>query len=132
MHTCMVWGNCNFKKNIPAEFRHAFARVLVSTLSNILYVNMVESWTKLFMLPKCVLPSAPHHGHRQPSSCCVKPRNVISLLPSGHVPNKVSARGTQFSDELDEKVAPAISLLLSMVCLERHSRYLLQGPSPQH
>ena len=49
---------------IPSKFRHDFAHVLASTLSNILYNNTVESWLKLFMLPKCVLPSAPRRGRR--------------------------------------------------------------------
>ena len=53
---------------IPSKFRLDFARVLASTLSNILYNNTVESWLKPFMLPKCVLPSAPHCGcHHHPT-----------------------------------------------------------------
>ena len=33
--------------SFPSKFRHAFARALASTLSNILYNNTVESWLKL-------------------------------------------------------------------------------------
>ena len=55
---------CPTIRFVPSKFRHAFARALASTLSNILYNNTVESWLKLFMLPKCVLPSAPRRGRR--------------------------------------------------------------------
>ena len=55
---------CSTIRFIPSKFRHDFARALASTLSNILYNNTVESWLKLFMLPKCVLPSAPRRGRR--------------------------------------------------------------------
>ena len=42
---------------IPSKSRPAFAKVLSSALRCVISENTKESWLKLFMLPKCVLPS---------------------------------------------------------------------------
>ena len=47
---------------IPAKSRPAFARVLSSTLRLVGSKNSEEAWLKLFMLPKCLLPSSRRRG----------------------------------------------------------------------
>ena len=42
---------------VPTKARPAFARALSSALKEVLLHNSEEAWLKLFMLPKCVLPS---------------------------------------------------------------------------
>ena len=51
---------------VPAKARPAFARALSSTLKDILLHNTEEAWLKLFMLPKCVLPSLKYKGVTSP------------------------------------------------------------------
>ena len=54
---------------IPSSARPAFARVLSSVLKEIVAVNSVAAWTKLLMLPKCVLPNSKRGGrHNKPIS----------------------------------------------------------------
>ena len=49
---------------IPSKFRHDFARCSsINPIQHSIYNNTDESWLKLFMLPKCVLSSAPCRGH---------------------------------------------------------------------
>ena len=43
---------------IPSMSQPAFARALSSTLRGVIRENSEEAWLKLFMLPKCVLPSS--------------------------------------------------------------------------
>lgn len=47
---------------IPSKSRPAFARVLSSVTRNVILENSDEAWLKLFMLPKCVLPSSQRRG----------------------------------------------------------------------
>ena len=51
---------------VLAKARPAFAWALSSTLKDILLHNTEETWLKLFMLPKCVLPSLKHKGVTNP------------------------------------------------------------------
>ena len=51
---------------IPAKARPAFARALSSSLRDVLQKNTEDAWLKLFMLPKCVLPSLRHKGNHNP------------------------------------------------------------------
>ena len=52
---------------IPSSARPAFARALSSVLKEIVAVNSVAAWTKLLMLPKCVLPTSKRGGrHNKP------------------------------------------------------------------
>ena len=54
---------------IPSSARPAFARALSSVLKEIVAVNSVAAWTKLLMLPKCVLPTSKRGGrHNKPIS----------------------------------------------------------------
>ena len=54
---------------IPSSARPAFARALSSVLKEIVAVNSVAAWTKLLMLPKCVLPTFKRGGrHNKPIS----------------------------------------------------------------
>ena len=52
---------------VPSKARPAFARALSSVLKEILAENSVDAWTKLLMLPKCVLPTTKRGGrHNKP------------------------------------------------------------------
>ena len=52
---------------IPSKSRPAFARALSSALRCVILENTEEAWLKLFMLPKCVLPSLRRKGcHDKP------------------------------------------------------------------
>ena len=51
---------------IPKKSRPSFARVLSATLRQVVLENSELAWLKLFMLPKCVLPS--HKRHDVPAS----------------------------------------------------------------
>ena len=48
---------CPTLRFIPAKAKSSFARVLSNCLRVVASENTIESWTKLLMLPKCVLPS---------------------------------------------------------------------------
>ena len=47
---------------VPTKARPAFARALSTALKEVLRHNSEEAWLKLFMLPKCVLPSLKQRG----------------------------------------------------------------------
>ena len=54
---------------IPTKAKPAFAKALSSTLRAVIETNTEQAWLKLFMLPKCVLPSVRRSGsHTQPHS----------------------------------------------------------------
>ena len=48
---------------VPSKARPAFARALSSVLKELVAENSVDTWTKLLMLPKCVLPTSKRGGH---------------------------------------------------------------------
>ena len=48
---------------VPSKSRPAFARALSSALRCVILENTEEAWLKLFMLPRCVLPSLRRKGH---------------------------------------------------------------------
>ena len=50
---------------IPSKSRLAFAKALSSALRCVISENTEEAWLKLFMLPKCVLPSTKHVGRHE-------------------------------------------------------------------
>ena len=52
----------------PHKARPAFARVLSVALKAVASDNFVDSWLKLFMLPKCVLPRGRHNKPVFPKS----------------------------------------------------------------
>ena len=58
---------------IPSRARPAFARVLSASLRSVLSDNSEEAWLKLFMLPKCVLPSSKRRGRN------LKPTSIETL-----------------------------------------------------
>eukprot|EP00731_Ephydatia_muelleri_P021996 Em0014g587a len=58
---------------IPSKSRPAFARALSSILRSVILENTEEAWLKLFMLPRCVLPSLRRKGRHD------KPLPVDSL-----------------------------------------------------
>ena len=51
---------------ILLKARPAFARALSSALREVIHRNTEEAWLKLFMLPKCVLPSMVRRGSHAP------------------------------------------------------------------
>ena len=58
---------CPTIRFIPNKAKPIFAYVLSSCLRAIASENIIESWTKMLMLPKCVLPSTKHRGcHNKP------------------------------------------------------------------
>ena len=70
---------------IPAKARPAFAKAVSSALRDVLLKNTEEAWLKLFMLPKCVLPSLKHKGSHNPhvaieSLCKMWLNNDLSTL----------------------------------------------------
>ena len=67
---------------VPAKARPAFARALSSALRDVIQMNSEEAWLKLFMLPKCVLPSLKRKGSHNPhtSLCNMWLRNDLANL----------------------------------------------------
>ena len=58
---------CPTIRFIPSRARPSFARVLSAVLRDVVAENSIEAWTKLFMLPKCLLPSSKRGGrHNKP------------------------------------------------------------------
>ena len=58
---------CATIRFIPNRAKHAFARALSSSLQRVVSENSLDSWLKLLMLPKCILPSAKRGGrHNKP------------------------------------------------------------------
>ena len=53
---------CPTLRFVPKKARPSFARALSSTLWYVLAENSEEAWLKVFMLPKCVLPSLKSKG----------------------------------------------------------------------
>jgi hypothetical protein len=49
---------------VPATHRQAWGEVLTFELRSVAFQNSVESWTRLFMLPKCVLAASKRGGVR--------------------------------------------------------------------
>ena len=49
--------SCRTLRHIPKKSRPAFALALSFSLKAVLHDNSLDSWLKLFMLPKCLLPS---------------------------------------------------------------------------
>lgn len=77
---------CNLRcitiQHIPAKSRPAFAKILSSTLQDILHTNDEIAWLKLFLLPKCVLVSSKRRGrHHKPPSI----NYLCDLWSKGHL-----------------------------------------------
>jgi len=49
---------------VPSSHRQAWGKVLASELYRVAHDNNLEAWTRLFMLPKCVLPVPKRGGAR--------------------------------------------------------------------
>ena len=65
--------HCPTLRLIPSRARPAFARVLSASLRSVQSDNSKEAWLKLFMLPKCVLPSSKRRGRN------LKPTSIETL-----------------------------------------------------
>ena len=60
---------CPTIRFVPCKARLAFARPFSAALMAVISENTATAWLKLFLLPKCVLPSAKHGGrHNKPVS----------------------------------------------------------------
>jgi hypothetical protein len=57
-------SHCPTVSYVPATHRQAWADVLSQELTRVANQNTVEAWTRLFMLPKCVLPASKRAGVR--------------------------------------------------------------------
>mgnify|MGYP003460779833 FL=1 len=101
---------------IPSRARPAFARVLSASLRSVLSDNSVEAWLKLFMLPKCVLPSSKRRGRNlKPTSiealCKLWSDKEFGLLWNLAKGNTSHFRGRQVSAEEPQRlIDSAISL----------------------
>ena len=63
-HVSFVHAWCD-KLNTNNQSRPAFAKALSSALRCVISENTEEAWLKLFMLPKCVLPSTKRGGRHE-------------------------------------------------------------------
>lgn len=73
---------CPTIRFISTKVKLSFARVLSSCLRAVASENNIESWTKLLMLSKCVLPSTKRRGrHNKPASI----ESLCDLWSQGHV-----------------------------------------------
>ena len=73
---------CPTMRFIPHRAKPSFARILSSVLFDIILQNSVPAWKKLFMLPKCVLPTAKRAGrHNHPVSIEL----LCDLWSKGHL-----------------------------------------------
>ena len=52
-------------KHIPASARQAFGSAYSEALRDVISHNSTDAWTRLLMLPKCVLPSCKRAGRNQ-------------------------------------------------------------------
>eukprot|EP00731_Ephydatia_muelleri_P012305 Em0006g1199a len=101
---------------IPSRARPAFARVLSASLRSVLSDNSEEAWLKLFMLPKCVLPSSKRRGRNlKPTSietlCKLWSDKEFGLLWNLAKGNTSHFRGRQVSAEEPQRlIDSAISL----------------------
>ena len=116
---------CPTLRFVPAKSRPAFARVLSSTLSLVVSDNSEEAWLKLFMLPKCLLPSSRHRGrHTKLISvhhlCDLRSKNELNLLW-----NQVTAMANASSPSRthDTRADDAQRLIQSAVSLARVGLY---------
>ena len=113
---------------VPAKARPAFARALSSTLKDILLHNTEESWSKLFMLPKSVLPFLKQKGVTNPhtpieSLCKLWLDNDLKALwamANNRANDLSSTKGHLTSNNTKQTVSSAVSLgqagLLGKAC----------------
>lgn len=57
-------STCPTLSSVPATHRLTWARVLATELSNVLAKNDSSAWSRLFMLPKCILSASRRGGRR--------------------------------------------------------------------
>eukprot|EP00731_Ephydatia_muelleri_P001670 Em0001g1670a len=94
---------CPTLRFIPHRAKPSFARVLSSVLYDIILQNSVTAWKKLFMLPKCVLPTAKRAGrHNHPVSIEL----LCDLWSRGHLSQlwqRAMSRGSSPRSLVDRK-----------------------------
>ncbi|KAL5500705.1 hypothetical protein EMCRGX_G012300 [Ephydatia muelleri] len=94
---------CPTLRFIPHRAKPSFARVLSSVLFDIILQNSVTAWKKLFMLPKCVLPTAKRAGrHNHPVSIEL----LCDLWSKGHLSQlwqRAMSRGSSPRSLVDRK-----------------------------
>ena len=92
---------CSTLRFIPHRSKPSFACVLSSVLFDIISQNSVAACKKLFMLPKCVLPSAKRAGcHNHPVSIEL----LCNLWSKGHLSQlwqRAKSRGSSLKPLVD-------------------------------
>ena len=106
---------CPTLKYIPKRARQHFGSVLVEVLKQVIFENSVEAWTRLLMLPKCVLPSSKRKGKGKRmipfESLCQDWKDGKELLLWAKAVSRVSVKDylCSGSDTDKKKLASAIA-----------------------
>ena len=105
---------CPTLRFVPKKARPAFAKVLSAVLRSILSDNTAEAWLRLFMLPKCVLPSLKCKGrHSRPtpivSLCECWSRNELESLWR-QAKEKSRSTPTRHYDDSKQSLHSAVTL----------------------
>ena len=109
---------------VPTKARPAFARALSTALKEVLRHNSEEAWLKLFMLPKCVLPSLKQRGVVNPhtsieSLCKMWLNNDLVTLWSMSLTRAnlhSSSRTSTHSQEFSSAISLGHSGLMGKAC----------------
>eukprot|EP00731_Ephydatia_muelleri_P021465 Em0014g56a len=109
---------------VPTKARPAFARALSTALKEVLRHNSEEAWLKLFMLPKCVLPSLKQRGVVNPhtsieSLCKMWLNNDLVTLWSMSLTRAnlhSSSRTSTHSQEISSAISLGRSGLMGKAC----------------
>ena len=123
---------------IPSSARPAFARALSSVLKEIVAVNSVAAWTKLLMLPKCVLPTSKRGGrHNKPISIDILcdmwlKGNLCELWHRAQTRATISTQSKKVlpNKRVDSAIALAKDGLYSKACQMLTSQDLAPPPPP--
>ena len=108
---------CPTIRFVPNKAKPAVARVFSTALMAVIFENSVSAWLRLFMLPKCVLPSAKRVGrHNKPvpieSLCAMWADGKISDL--GHKAVSRSSCPKQPSVPKGDTVKKRVSSVISL------------------
>ena len=113
---------CSTIRFIPTKAKPAFARALSSALRAVVSDNSVESGSKLFLLPKCVLPSSKRGGrHNKPVPIDV----LCQMWLDGHLGDlwKLAASRATSSTHVHQKEVPVRKKLTSAISLAQDGLY---------
>ena len=118
---CVCSYAINTCKDVPFRCRQQWASVLTQTMAAVVRENSVEAWTRLAMLPKCVLPAPKRGGRKGNSSYTTKTSQRMdrwesreyAALWNESVAQMVKKRERSDDEEVDEsgKAAKRAELL---------------------